>query len=80
MRKATNYKNYPLPIVKQLPPINGRVTRGVTDGKLVEPGTLNTFVGNATRLWNNAPLIIKTAKNKNPAKTAIKNYCKTLPI
>ena len=50
MWKSTNFKNYPLKIGKMQLSINGRISRGVTEGKLVEPCTLNTFVGNATRL------------------------------
>ena len=80
MWKATNYKNYPLSITKQLPSITGRVTRGVTEGKLIEPSTLNTFIGNATRLWNNAPMEIKSSKSISIAKKEIKKYCEQLPI
>ena len=63
MWKATHFNNYPLDIAKLQPANNGRETRGVTDGKLVEPKTLNTFIGNATRLWNKAPVEIKNSKN-----------------
>ena len=59
MWKAVNYSNYPLQIKLLEPAQNGRVTRGVIERKLVEPSTLNTFIGNATRLWNNAPERIK---------------------
>ena len=37
MWKALNYKNYPLNFVQLQPAENGRSTRGVTDGKLVDP-------------------------------------------
>ena len=50
MWKAVHYKNYPLNIGKLQPANNGRETRGVTERKLVEPTTLNTFIGNATGL------------------------------
>ena len=70
-----------LKYLEQLEPAkNGRVTRGVTERKLVEPSTLNTFIGNATRLWNNAPEMIKNSKCISTAKKEIKLYCKTLPI
>ena len=35
MWKANNYRNYPLNISKQQPAVNGRPTRGVSDGKLL---------------------------------------------
>ena len=69
MWKAVNYKNYPLDIVKMQPAYNGRETRGVTQKKLVEPSTLNTLIGNATRLWNKAPKVIRNSKSISTAKT-----------
>ena len=80
MWKAVNYKNYPLNIEKLQPADNGRATHGVTDGKLVEPSTLNTFIGNATCVWNKAPCVIRNAKSISRAKKEIKMYCHTLPI
>ena len=80
MWKATNFNNYPLNIARIQPANSGRESRSVTDGKLVEPKTLNTFVGNATRLWNKAPLSIKNSKSISTAKKEIKKYCKSLPI
>ena len=80
MWKATHYKNYPLNIEQLQPAANGRATRGISEGKLSEPATLNTFIGNATRLWNKAPNVIKTAKSISIVKKEIKQYCKTLPI
>ena len=44
MWKAVNCKNYPLDIVKMQPAYNGKETRGVTQKKLVETSTLNTFI------------------------------------
>ena len=80
MWKAVNYNNYPLNIGQLQPAENGRSSRGVTTGKLTEPLTLNTFIGNATRLWNKAPLVIKNSKSISVAKKEIKQYCKSLPI
>ena len=74
MWKATNYQNYPLNIEKLKPAENGRESRGVTVGKLSEPHTLNTFIGNATRLWNKAPYIIKNSKSLSVAKKEIKTF------
>ena len=47
---------------------------------LVEPSTLNNFIGNAARLWNKAPSNIINAKTISVAKKEIKAYCKTIPI
>ena len=68
MWKAVHYKNYPLNIGKFQPASYGREIRGVTEGKLVEPSTLNTFIGNATRLWNKSPSFIKDSKSISLAK------------
>ena len=78
MWKANNYKNYPQGVDKLKPASNGRITRGMSDEKLVEPSTLNTFIGNASRLWNKAPNAIKASISI--AKNEIKKYCETLPI
>ena len=80
MWKAVNYSNYPLDIEKMKPACNGRETRRVTQENLLEPTTLNTFIGNATRIWNKAPCTIKNVKTIGAAKKEIKKYCKTLPI
>ena len=55
--------------------LNGRETRGVSDGKLIEPPTLNTFIGNATRLWNKAQSAIKTSKSISTVKKDINLSC-----
>ena len=80
MWKAVHYTNFPLNIEQLQPAVNGRTTRGVSDGKLLEPSSLNTFIGNATRLWNKAPIVIKNSKSISVAKKEIKQYCKSLPI
>ena len=38
------------------------------------------FSRNAAKLWNNAPINIKSAKRLSAAKIEIKKYCRTLPI
>ena len=80
MWKALNYNNYPLNIEQLQPAENGRSTRGISRGRLAEPATLNTFIGNATRLWNKAPIVIRDSKSISAAKAAIKLFCKTLPV
>ena len=55
-------------------------SRGVSDEKLIEPLTLNTFIGNASRIWNKAPSALKASKSISIAKKEIKKFCETLPI
>ena len=47
---------------------------------LNEPRTLNSFIGDAARLWNKAPISIRNAKTLGTAKKEIKDFCKKLPI
>ena len=42
--------------------------------------TSKTFVSDATRLWNKAPLGIRQAKSIGIVKKEIKLFCKNLPI
>ena len=53
---------------------------GVSDEKLIEPLTLNTFIGNASRIWNKAPSSIKPSNSISIAEKEIKKFCETLPI
>ena len=78
MWKSMNYLNYPPDIGRTAS--NGRETRGVNTGKLIEPKILNTCIGNATRLWNKAPNAIKNSKSISVAKKEIKAFCQTLPV
>ena len=59
MWKAANFNNYPLEIEKMKQLDEGRVTRSVTQEKFIEPKTLESFIWDATRLWNKAPLNIR---------------------
>ena len=74
------YKSYPLNIEELQPAQNGRISRVVAEGKLIEPCTLNNFMGNATGLWNRAPCVIRNAKSISTVKKEIKKYCLTLPF
>ena len=49
-----------------------RTTRSVTLENLNEPRTLTSFIGDATRLWNKAPLSIRCAKSIGIAEQVIK--------
>ena len=84
--KSENVPNYPI----QLEPNNAsecpsdRNLRPSTIRKWNQDVTFSAakecFSRNAAKLWNCAPNNITTAKNVHTAKTAIKNYCKLLPI
>ena len=80
MLKASNIPSYPLNIEKIKHPLDTRTTRSVTAENLREPRTQLTFIGDATRLWNNAPNAIRVAKSISIVKKEIKKYCKELPI
>ena len=80
MWKASNLINYPLQIGKKTSGTEARNTRSVTMENLNEPKTLNTFIGDSTRLWNKAPCAVRTAKSIGIAKKEIKSSCKQLPI
>ena len=62
----------------------GMATRADHQGRLIETGhckkTMQSFVGDASRVWNKAPPTIKEAKSIGCAKKAIKTFCKTIQI
>ena len=62
------------------PTINGTFTRSATAEKFKINGTPNTFIGDATRLWNIAPDSVTNAKSIQTAKKSVKMYCRTFPI
>ena len=76
--------NNPLKIHPRVTPDNVRTTRSVTNEALPNMGSstisTNTFIEDAKRVWNTAPVAIKHAKNIYSAKNEIKKYCMTLPI
>ena len=72
--------NYPIQMEKRKTQPNGRTTRGVTNQDFIMPNTPNTFIGDATRMWNKAPESIQKVASTGIAKKAIKTFCSTLPI
>ena len=82
--KACNIPKFPIKIIRQSTPIDSRTTRGVTKGRLMEQGSsnlsTNSFIGDATRLWNRAPEVVKNTETLNKAKIEIKKFVLTLPI
>ena len=68
---------------KSIPEV-GVATRADHQGRLIEIGhckkTMQSFVGDASRVWNKAPTTIMEAKSIRCAKKAIKTFCKSIPI
>ena len=82
--KAINVPKFPIKVKKQETPTYSRTTRGVTNGKIIEEGSstliINSCIGDATRLWNKAPDVIKNSNSIATAKSEIKKFVLTLPI
>ena len=84
--KGLNIPNYPIQLepnnptqletVRQMRPTTTRLWN--QDAKSMAAKC--SFSRNAAKLWNGAPLNIKTTVNLNSAKKEITKYCKTLPI
>ena len=53
-------------------------------GKMVETAravkSKASFVGDAPRLWNRAPIQVTNAKSLSKAKKEIRKFCVTLPV
>ena len=79
MWKAKYNQNYPIPLKNIVYPENAASTRGVTAEKFRINNTPNTFIGDATRLWNTAPQNVKMAKSLGIVKKEAKKFCKSLP-
>ena len=80
MWKSKNVASYPLHPPTIQPIINGATTRGASTEKFKINSTPNTFNGDATRLWNQAPVSVTNATNLKAAKTSVKAFCSSLPI
>jgi hypothetical protein len=79
MWKAKYNKNYPIPLENIVYSENAATTSGVTAEKFRINNTPNTFIGDATRLWNTAPQNVKMAKSLEIVKKEAKKFCKSLP-
>ena len=84
--KSMNLEKYPV----QLEPNtfgqvgSDRTLRPSTSRKLNQDTKFSAakecFSRNTAKIWNSAPMCIKSAKNLSSAKNEIKKFCKTLPI
>ena len=72
MWKCKNVVNYPLQPPTVQPISNGATTRSATTAKFKINSTPNSFIGDATRLWNTAPESVTKAKNIKAAKLSVK--------
>ena len=77
-------KDYPLKIACQSIKDSSTSTRAMTRGRPIEIGksalTSNSCVGDAIKIWNQAPNDIKNCETLSQLKKAAKAYAKTLPI
>ena len=80
MWKSKNIESYPLKPEIVLPIHNGATNRNATCEKFKTNNTPSTFIGDATRLWNSAPITVTNTKTILAAKKSIKTYCSSLPI
>ena len=72
MWKATHYNTYPLDIKAKEQPLKTMRTREDNFGRLQESGittrSQGTFIGDATRILNKAPMAIKESTSLGLAK------------
>ena len=80
MWKSKNVEIYPLKPLTVQPLVNGTMTRSAASEKFSINCTPNTFIGDATRLWKQAPKSVTEATNLKSAKSNVKSYCRSLPI
>ena len=80
MWKSKNIDNYPIKPDKITVTENGTSTRSATAGCFRLNETPSTFIGDATRLWNQAAVELKSAKTLKSAKELATKFAKELPI
>ena len=80
MWKSKNIDNYPIKPDKITVTENGTSTRSATAGCFRLNETPSTFIGDATRLWNQAAVELKSAKTIKSAKELATKFAKELPI
>ena len=82
MWKATHSPSHPTKFKKQEENQAYSGTRACSGGKLLEEGTrpvsLKTFKGDASRLWNNAPVEIKDCLTMHSARVGVIHAEKTI--
>ena len=84
MWKAQYLDNYPIKGDKQTTNEENRSTRSTTRGDLIIHGnseiSRSAFINDASKMWNNVPVLIKQCKTLYSAKKQIKKFVTTLPL
>ena len=80
MWKSRNIENYPIKPSITTPTESGISTRGATSEQFRLNDTPQTFIGDATRLWNQSSMELKQAKTLSAAKMIAKKIAKDFPI
>ena len=84
MWKVVHIGGYPMNIKESTCPEGSAVTRSYGSHHLVQQGkselSSRTFINDATRVWNQAPIELKMCETIYSAKKEIKKFVKTLPI
>ena len=82
--KILNVENYPQMGIQKQNREGPMLSRAASRGDLLVKGKTelrqSTFINDASKIWNNAPLTIKQSKTISSAKIEIKKFVKTLPI
>ena len=80
MWKSKNIANYPIKPIITSPTENGITIRSAKSEQFRLNETPMTFVGDATRLWNQTSTDLKQAKTLCAAKCIAKKLAKDFPI
>ena len=84
MWKAKNEPEYPIKFRYQETLPGAIETRGNKAGKMIISGrsvkSKASLVGDAPRIWNNAPISVTNANTLGTAKKEIRKFCKTLLV
>ena len=84
MWKASKIQNYPIKMDKHTASDESRATRATTRGDLLMKGSTfksqSTFLNDASKIWNKAPMSLKCCETIYSAKKEIKKFIANLPI
>ena len=84
MRKSINVENYPQAGIHNVNTNIYMSSRASTRGDLIVKGKTelrqSSFVNDAAKNWNTAPINITQSKSLSNAKREIKKFAQTLPL
>ena len=82
--KALNFDNHPLKLKKVERLNDTMITRARTSGRIIEYSKSvvknKTFKNDAIKVWNQAPVEIKSCKTLFAAKKAINKFVFSIPV